>query len=177
MATHVKIVSVSMTQYENSMLAPAPNVTDWEYMKSIIDADTTPAFESLSNAVGKPLKILTSYRGWDVYLAGGLSYIRTNPTSFGGNGYISIPKSGKEMGRMHWNGSVFEIEVEYLPTLPIPLSSNVLAVCTLMQVRMNLGKAGMKPEKCLSDIKILEGIREDIEAFESSLVPTGSDLD
>ena len=59
----------------------------------------------------------------------------------------------------------------------MPLSSNVMAVCVLMQVRMNLGKAGMKPETCLSDIKILEGIREDIEAFESSLVPTGSDLD
>jgi len=115
MATSVKILSVSMTQYENSMLGPAPNVTDWEYMMNIMEADTTPDFENLSDAVGKPLKILTSYRGWTVYLAGGLSYIRTNPTTTGGNGYISLPKSGKEMGRMHWKGSVYEIEVEYLP--------------------------------------------------------------
>jgi hypothetical protein len=115
MATSVKILSVSMTQYENSMLAPAPNVTDWDYMKTIMDADTTPAFENLSDAMGKPLKILTSYRGWTVYLAGGLSYIRVNPTSSGGNGYVSFPEYGKEIGRMQWNGSVYEIEVEYQP--------------------------------------------------------------
>lgn len=59
----------------------------------------------------------------------------------------------------------------------MPLSSNVLAVCTLMQVRMNLGKAGMKPETCLSDIKILERIRDDIESFESNLVTSNLDID
>lgn len=115
MATSVKIVSVSMTQYENSMLAPAPSCSDWDYMMNIIDADTTPAFENISDAVGKTLKILTSYRGWTVYLAGGLSYIRVNPTTSGGNGYVSFPEYGKEMGRMHWNESVYEIEVEYQP--------------------------------------------------------------
>jgi len=115
MATSVKILSVSMTQHENSMLAPAPNVTDWDYMKEMMEADTTPDFENLSDAVGKPLKILTSYRGWTVYLAGGLSYIRINPTTNGGNGYVSFPEYGKEMGRMNWKGSVYEIEVEYLP--------------------------------------------------------------
>ena len=114
MATYAKIVSVTMTQHENSMLGPAPNVTDWEYMKSEIDADTTPAFENISDAMGMPLKILTSYRGWTVYLQGGISYIRTNPTTTGGNGYISLPKSGKEMGRMHWKGSVYHVEVEYM---------------------------------------------------------------
>jgi hypothetical protein len=124
MATYAKIVSVTMTQYENSMLGPAPNVTDWDYMKNEIDADTTPAFENLSDAMGMPLKILTSYRGWTVYLQGGISYIRTNPTTTGGNGYVSLPKSGKEMGRMHWKGSVYHVEVEYMSESQ-PLSVHV----------------------------------------------------
>jgi len=59
----------------------------------------------------------------------------------------------------------------------MPLSSNVLAVCTMMQVRMNLGKAGMRPETCLQDIKMLEQIREDIEDFEYNLITQNMDID
>lgn len=59
----------------------------------------------------------------------------------------------------------------------MPLSSNVMAVCVLMQVRMNMGKAGMRPETCLSDIKMLEGIREDIEEFEAKLMASNMDID
>ena len=59
----------------------------------------------------------------------------------------------------------------------MPLSSNVTAVCVMMQVRMNLGKAGMRPETCLSDIKMLEGIRDDIEAFEAKLMASNMDID
>jgi hypothetical protein len=59
----------------------------------------------------------------------------------------------------------------------MPLSSNVMSVCVMMQTRMNLGKAGMRPETCLKEIKVLERIREDLEAYESSLVLQNMDID
>lgn len=59
----------------------------------------------------------------------------------------------------------------------MPLSSNVMAVCVMMQTRMNLGKAGMRPETCIRDIKMLEVIREDIEEFEAKLMASNMDID
>jgi len=49
----------------------------------------------------------------------------------------------------------------------MPLSLNVEMICKLMQLRMDIGKAGFSPATCLSDIKDLERIREVIESYEA----------
>jgi hypothetical protein len=49
----------------------------------------------------------------------------------------------------------------------MPLSLNVEMICKMMQLRMDIGKAGFSPATCLSDIKDLERIREVIESYEA----------
>ena len=49
----------------------------------------------------------------------------------------------------------------------MPLSRNVDMICKMMQLRMDIGKAGFSPDTCLSDIKDLERIREVIESYEA----------
>lgn len=112
----VIIKNVSMSVFGPDMLCPAPSIRDWEGIKEALDKDLTPNFKSISDFVGKPLEILATYRGWNLYLQGGVTVIRVNPDTPGGNGLISLPdKKTVETGRLMWNNeSVYECELEYV---------------------------------------------------------------
>lgn len=109
----VIIHSIVATEYGN--LAPAPSCRDWDYMKAFLDADTTPRIESVAEILGAPLELLTTYRGNMVYLAGGVSFHRCNPSTMGGNGHTSLPTSNCiEEGTMTWQGVTYQIEAEFV---------------------------------------------------------------
>jgi hypothetical protein len=65
------------------------------YIKDILDKDITPP---ITNFTESPLTILTSYRGWSLYCAGGVTIHRYNPhpSATHGNGYVSRAESGAE---------------------------------------------------------------------------------
>ena len=107
------IHSIIATNYGN--LAPAPSVRDWEEMREALDSDTTPRFTSPAEFLGLPLEVLTTYRGYGIYLQGGVSFHRTAPTTSGGNGMVSMATSNViEKGSMQWEGVTYDIEVEFV---------------------------------------------------------------
>ena len=112
----VIIKNVSMSVFGPDVLCPAPSVRDWEEIKEARDNDPTPDFKNISDFVGKPLEILTTYRGWNLYLQGGVTVIRTDPKTHGGNGLVSLPdKKTVEPGRIIWNcEAAYECEIEYI---------------------------------------------------------------
>lgn len=111
----MKVIIHSIVASDMGNLCPAPSVRDWEYIKEFLDADTTPRIESLAEIIGTPLELLTSYRGWLVYLSGGVSFNRTDPTTNGGNGYICLPTVNvTEQGMMTWEGITYLIEAEFV---------------------------------------------------------------
>jgi hypothetical protein len=89
------VLSVTPNDDASNGLAPAPNVSETMYIKDILDKDTTPPITNLTEA---QLTALTSYRGWTLYCAGGVTIQRYNPhpSSTCGNGLISRPASGAE---------------------------------------------------------------------------------
>ena len=96
-------------------LAPAPSVRECDYIQECLNTDTTPLFTSPAEFIGKPLEVLTTYRGNLIYLEGGLSFHRTNPSTFGGNGMSSMPiENVTEQGSMKWEGVNYNIEVEFI---------------------------------------------------------------
>lgn len=111
----MKVIIHSIVATDMGNLFPAPSSRDWEYMKEFLDADTTPRIESLTEIIGAPLELLTTYRGWLVYLAGGVSFNRSNPTTNGGNGLVSLPTTNvTEQGTMIWEGITYQIEAEFI---------------------------------------------------------------
>lgn len=93
--SNLTVLSVTPSDDASNGLAPAPNVSETMYIKDILDKDTTPPITNLSEA---SLTALTSYRGWTLYCAGGVTIQRYNPhpSSTWGNGLISRPASGAE---------------------------------------------------------------------------------
>jgi hypothetical protein len=65
------------------------------YINDILNQDTTPPITNLTDA---SLTILTGYRGWLLYCAGGVTIQRHNPhpSATHGNGHVSRPESGAE---------------------------------------------------------------------------------
>ena len=111
----MKVIIHSIVATEIGNLCPAPSHRDWDYMKEFLDADTTPRIESIAEILGAPLELLTTYRGNLVYLAGGVSFNRTNPTTTGGNGYLSLPTTNvTEHALMTWQGVTYRIEAEFV---------------------------------------------------------------
>jgi len=111
----MKVIIHSIVATEMGNLCPAPGMRDWEYMKEFLDADTTPRIESLAEIIGAPLELLTSYRGSLIYLAGGVTFNRTNPTTTGANGHMSLPTANvTEHGMMTWQGITYLIEAEFV---------------------------------------------------------------
>lgn len=114
----MKVIIKSCTmdpERDENMLAPAPSLRDWEWMTEFISADPTPEFESIGDFIGKPLDILTTYRGWTLHLSGGVRVTRVNPQTVGGNGCVSLPTTAcSEMGNMIWKGAVYSVDIEYV---------------------------------------------------------------
>jgi hypothetical protein len=109
------IVNGMVASGSGTPLGPAPSVCDWEYMNEAIEADTTPVFTSVTEFIGVPLEILTTYRGHMIHVEGGLSFHRTSPSTNGGNGMVSLPSENViEQGSMQWEGVDYNIEVEFV---------------------------------------------------------------
>ena len=111
----MKVIIHSIVATEMGSLCPAPSCRDWDYMKEFLDADTTPRIESVAEVLGIPLELLTTYRGSLVYLAGGVSFSRSNPTTTGANGHLSLPTTNvTEHGMMTWQGVTYLIDAEFV---------------------------------------------------------------
>jgi hypothetical protein len=111
----MKVIIHTMTATTWGGLAPAPSVRDCDEMKEIFAADATPRFTSMAEFIGAPLELLTTYRGWLIYLAGGVSLHRTNPSTDGGNGYCCLPdRNVTEKAIMQWDGVYYEIDAEFV---------------------------------------------------------------
>ena len=111
----MKVVIHSLKANEGKMLFPAPNVTDWVYIQEALENDTMPRFRNIEDILGKPLKILTSYRSNMMYLEGGVSFYRTNPIGPAGHGYGGVPQSGyREEASMEWEGKLYTIDAEFI---------------------------------------------------------------
>ena len=105
-----------MSVFGPDVLAPAPSLRDWESIKEALDKDLTPKFKTISDFVGKPLEILDTYRGHNLYLQGGVTVIRIDPKTPGGNGLVSLPNQKTvEHGRIIWGTeAAYECEIEYV---------------------------------------------------------------
>jgi hypothetical protein len=110
----VTIKSVTMSVFEPDCLCPAPSVRDWEYIKEELDKDTTPRFKNMAEFVGRPLELLATYRGWNLYLQGGVCVTRSGSGVQSTNGYAFTPSAGTvESGRLTWDNAVYICEVEF----------------------------------------------------------------
>ncbi len=105
-----------MSVFGPDVLCPAPSVRDCEEINNALNEDLTPKFKCLADFVNKPLEILATYRGWNLYLQGGVTVIRVNPQTPGGNGLVSLPdKNIVETGRIVWNNeAAYECDLEYV---------------------------------------------------------------
>ena len=111
----VIIKNVSMSVFGPDVLYPAPSIRDWDGIKESLDKDLTPPFKTISDFVGKPLDILDTYRGWNLYLQGGVTVTRVNPQTPAGNGLCSLPnKKTVETGRIIWDNAAYECDIEYV---------------------------------------------------------------
>jgi len=85
--------AVPIDPAEPSALAPAPNVTETEYIWNLLRQDQTPPITDLFAA---PIEVLTNYRGHMLYCAGGVGVHRIDPKTDGGNGMMCLPPPGME---------------------------------------------------------------------------------
>lgn len=92
-SNNMTIQILSFYPIEHTMLSPAPNVTETEYIYNIMNKDETP---TITNLDGVHLTVLTNHRGTNLYCAGGVTVYRLSPTTFGANGYYTMPSSGTE---------------------------------------------------------------------------------
>ena len=110
----MKVIVHSLNAVNESMLFPAPSVTDWGYIHEALANDTTPRIQNVEDIMRKPLEILATYRWNMIYLEGDVSFYRSNPSGGGGNGYGGVPMSGdREEARMEWGGMMYAIDVEF----------------------------------------------------------------
>ena len=89
----LQILSFYPIDDDANRLYPAPNVTETEYIYDIMKKDET---STITNLDGVRLTVLTSYRGTKLYCAGGVTVYRMSPTTFGANGFYSMPSPGTE---------------------------------------------------------------------------------
>jgi len=89
----LQILSFYPLDAENAYLHATPNVNESEYIREFLSKDETPTITNLNNG---PLTILAHHRGSNLYCAGRVTVYRTNPTTFGGNGYYTMPPPGTE---------------------------------------------------------------------------------
>jgi len=93
MATSVKFLSFRPLNIGN--LRPTPNVTEWEAIRETLATDTTPRIEPTPEGLqDKELKVLANYRGWVLWLEGGVTITRCSPKTAGGHGCAGWPASG-----------------------------------------------------------------------------------
>ena len=93
MATSVKFLSFSPITIGN--LRPAPNVTETADISAAVATDQTPRLESTPDDLqAKELGIITSYRSYLFWLAGGVVIYRHDPKTEGGGGYAGWPPIG-----------------------------------------------------------------------------------
>ena len=93
MATHVKFLSFTPIVVGN--LRPTPNVTELEAIRATLAADTTPRLDPTPEDLrDEELKILANYRGWVLWLEGGVTVTRCSPKTPGGHGCAGWPPTG-----------------------------------------------------------------------------------
>ena len=93
MATSVKFLSFTPITIGN--LRPTPNVTEWEAIRAAVDADKTPRLEPTPEGLqDKELKVLANYRGWVLWLEGGIVITRCDAKTVGGHGCAGWPTNG-----------------------------------------------------------------------------------
>lgn len=73
-------------------LAPTPNVADSDCINELRKEDLRPAITDLVSA--GPIRILYSYRGWNLYCAGGVTVYRSGQPGKGGHGFAGEPETG-----------------------------------------------------------------------------------
>jgi hypothetical protein len=109
MATSVKFLSFHPLNIGN--LRPTPNVTEWEAIRETLATDTTPHIEPTPEALqDKELKVLANYRGWVLWLEGGVTITRCSPKTAGGHGCAGWPPAGLKEEVLVGNDWAAEVE-------------------------------------------------------------------
>ena len=85
------VLSLAPCHDLRNTLRPAPNVTDTEY---IIEALSRHKVPDITDLMAGPIRILATYRGWNLYCEGGVTVYRTEPKSNGGHGFAGEPLIG-----------------------------------------------------------------------------------
>lgn len=97
------------------MLLPTPNVREWEEITVALREHKIPAFESVEDFLNKPLDILATYRGNNIYTSGNLEIYRRETDMPGWNGHTCMPnKNSRERGSMVWKGKSYDVDLEYI---------------------------------------------------------------
>jgi hypothetical protein len=109
MATHVKFLSFAPCTFGN--LRPAPNVTETADISAAVAADPTPRIDPTPEALqAKELEIITSYRSYLFWLAGGVVVYRHDPKTEGGGVYAGWPPIGLKETVLLGENWVAEVE-------------------------------------------------------------------
>ena len=106
MASRSVIVN-SVGSVRTSMLWPAPNVNDWEYISRATSMDIIPPIAS-PEEITFPLKILTDYRGSLLFVEGGIQIFRVH-----GSIYYPIAGTDEEV-YISINGTTYTAFVNFV---------------------------------------------------------------
>ncbi len=89
---HLEVLSLSRM---NSLpLMPSPNCTESAYISECLRANKRPIITDVASA--GLIEILTDYRGYTLYCAGGITVYRRDPKTYSGHGRVSPPLHGLE---------------------------------------------------------------------------------
>jgi hypothetical protein len=109
MATTVKFLSFAPCTFGN--LRPAPNVTETADISAAVEADPTPRIDPTPEDLqDKELAIITNYRGYLLWLAGGVVVYRHDPKTEGGGPYAGWPPIGLKESVLVGENWVAEVE-------------------------------------------------------------------
>ena len=84
---YVQIISLEKVDY--NVLFPAPSLQDYESMENMPSSN-----RGLDD---QPYRVIMNYRGGLLILENGAQVYRSNPLSFGGNGYSGHPTSDEDV--------------------------------------------------------------------------------
>lgn len=89
--TSFTVLSLAPCHDLRNALRPTPNASDTEYIVEALSRHKVPDITDLMTG---PIRILATYRGWNLYCEGGVTVYRTEPKSTGGHGFAGEPLIG-----------------------------------------------------------------------------------
>lgn len=107
----MKLTVLSFSEAAYNLLAPAPSVQESERICESMRLDSAPP---VTNLDGAQVTVLDDYRGHMLYCSGGVTVYRSDPTTNGGNGLVSLPGPGvEEAATIFWNGKRYSARVRF----------------------------------------------------------------